>query len=78
MTAALVSDNAELQRSAYDKGLPRLLCSHAHDIERDEEKGLISSDLASRSREVNDTESALGRLLILGNPSRHCLVVLRL
>lgn len=50
--AALVSDDPHLQKTAAEQNCPAHLVSMMVEIDRDEEKGELGSDLASRSREV--------------------------
>jgi hypothetical protein len=53
MAAALVSDDAHLQKSAAEQGCPALLVEMLRSLDEEEEKGEIGTDLASRSREVS-------------------------
>ncbi|WVQ84004.1 hypothetical protein IAT38_006149 [Cryptococcus sp. DSM 104549] len=50
--AALVSDDATLQRSAADQGCPSQLVSMLINIDQEEERDELGNDLASRSREA--------------------------
>ncbi|WWC67683.1 uncharacterized protein I206_101595 [Kwoniella pini CBS 10737] len=50
--AALVSDDAALQKAAADKECPARLISILISVNQDEEKGEIGNDLASRIREA--------------------------
>jgi len=52
MPAALVSDNGDLQKCAFDRGIPGKLIIKSQDLDRKEEHGDIGKDLASRSKEV--------------------------
>ena len=53
LIAALVSDDGVLQKFAADFCCPTHLITMVVELERDEEKGEIGSDLASRSKEVS-------------------------
>jgi hypothetical protein len=52
-SAALVSDDSQLQQNAAEHGCPELLVEMMHDIDRAEQKGELGADLASRSQEVS-------------------------
>lgn len=53
MSAALVSDDSQLQQNAAEHGCPELLVEMMHDIDRAEQEGELGADLASRSQEVS-------------------------
>ncbi|WRT65023.1 uncharacterized protein IL334_001964 [Kwoniella shivajii] len=66
--AALVSDDAALQKVAADKDCPTRLINIFISINQDEEKGTLSNDLASKSKEA--TLLALASLAMQHEPTR--------
>ncbi|RSH90252.1 hypothetical protein EHS25_001586 [Saitozyma podzolica] len=66
--AALVSDDAHLQKSAAEQGCPALLVEMLRSLDEEEEKGEIGTDLASRSREA--ILIALASLAFAHEPTR--------
>jgi hypothetical protein len=52
LAAALVSDDAHLQKAAAEQGCPAQLVSMLLTLDEDEGKGDIGTDVASRLREV--------------------------
>ncbi|KAK8846743.1 hypothetical protein IAR55_005830 [Kwoniella newhampshirensis] len=69
--AALVSDDASLQKMAADKGCPAQLTTILLSIGQDEGKGELGNDLASRSREA--TLLALASLAMQYEPTRSAI-----
>ncbi|WVW78739.1 hypothetical protein I302_100699 [Kwoniella bestiolae CBS 10118] len=66
--AALVSDDAALQKSAYERDCPARLISILISVVQDEEKGEMGNDLASRGKEA--TLLALASLAMQHEPTR--------
>lgn len=51
--AALVSDDAQLQAAAAQRGCPAQLLDMVKRVEDEEKRGEVGNDFASRSREVS-------------------------
>ncbi|OCF37579.1 hypothetical protein I316_00705 [Kwoniella heveanensis BCC8398] len=66
--AALVADDAALQKNAAERCCPTLIVGMLHSINQDEAKGELGNDLASRSREA--TMLALASLAMQYEPTR--------
>ncbi|WVQ97812.1 hypothetical protein IAU59_004927 [Kwoniella sp. CBS 9459] len=66
--AALVADDATLQKSAAERCCPTLIVGMLHTINQDEAKGELGNDAASRSREA--TLLALASLAMQYEPTR--------
>lgn len=52
-TAALVSDDAQLQVAAERKGCPKQIIEMVARVQEEETRGDVGTDTASRSREVS-------------------------
>lgn len=54
--ATIVTDEAGLAKVAGEQGCPQRIIQFLDDIEKGDEKGEISQDVASRAREVRLTD----------------------